>query len=134
VLNSPGQPLDPDTRAFFEPRFGHDFSGVRLHADVQSAQASQAIQARAFTFGTTSHSPRENFVRQQRAGKSWLTNWFIWFSKLLMSGGKTTTRPPVELRRLWTRSTGQLSRTPEAAAIFSMQRKTERVQLRGHSD
>src|SRR6266849_7190996 len=26
VLRSPGQPLDPATRAFIEPRFGHDFS------------------------------------------------------------------------------------------------------------
>src|SRR5215470_13131879 len=29
VLRSPGQPLDTETRAFMEPRFGHDFSGVR---------------------------------------------------------------------------------------------------------
>ncbi|KCZ71392.1 hypothetical protein ANME2D_02120 [Candidatus Methanoperedens nitroreducens] len=28
VLRSPGKPLDPGTRAFFEPRFGHDFSKV----------------------------------------------------------------------------------------------------------
>jgi hypothetical protein len=28
VLRSPGQPLDPATRAFFEPRFIHDFSRV----------------------------------------------------------------------------------------------------------
>ena len=30
VLRSPGQPLDAATRAFMEPRFGHDFSGVKL--------------------------------------------------------------------------------------------------------
>src|SRR5262249_53251738 len=29
----PGQPLDSATRAFFEPRFGHDFSRVRVHTD-----------------------------------------------------------------------------------------------------
>jgi hypothetical protein len=33
VLRSPGQPLDPATRAYMEPRFGHDFSQVRVHAD-----------------------------------------------------------------------------------------------------
>jgi len=32
VLRSHGQPLDPETRAFFEPRFGHDFSRVFPHA------------------------------------------------------------------------------------------------------
>ena len=31
VLRSPGQPIDAETRAFMEPRFGHDFS--RVHAN-----------------------------------------------------------------------------------------------------
>jgi hypothetical protein len=30
LLRSPGQPLDRGTRAYFEPRFGHDFSRVRV--------------------------------------------------------------------------------------------------------
>jgi hypothetical protein len=36
VLRSPGQPLDAATRAFMEPRFGHDFSSVptRAHGSV----------------------------------------------------------------------------------------------------
>jgi outer membrane protein OmpA-like peptidoglycan-associated protein len=34
VLHSPGQPLDSATRAFMEPRFSHDFSGVRAIAPV----------------------------------------------------------------------------------------------------
>src|SRR6187401_125580 len=35
VLRSPGQPLDAATRTFMEPRFGHDFSGVRVHSNSQ---------------------------------------------------------------------------------------------------
>ena len=38
VLNSPGQPLDEGTRSFFEPRFGHDFSQVRVHADSKATE------------------------------------------------------------------------------------------------
>jgi hypothetical protein len=49
VLRSPGQPLDAATRAFMEPRFGHDFSKVRVHADAKSAEAALSISARAFT-------------------------------------------------------------------------------------
>ena len=30
MLRSPGQPLDAATRAFMEPRFGRDFTGVRV--------------------------------------------------------------------------------------------------------
>ena len=44
VLRSPGQPLDRASRAFFEPRFGHDFSNVRIHSDASAAQSySRAI-------------------------------------------------------------------------------------------
>ena len=32
VLRSTGQPLDPATRAFFEPRFGHDFGSVPVRS------------------------------------------------------------------------------------------------------
>jgi Domain of unknown function (DUF4157) len=51
VLASPGQPLDAATRAFFEPRFGHDFSHVRLHTDPGAAKAVNAISSHAFTVG-----------------------------------------------------------------------------------
>ncbi len=51
VLRSPGQPLDPETRAFMEPRFGHDFSKVRVHTDAESAESAQAVDALAYTLG-----------------------------------------------------------------------------------
>lgn len=51
VLKSPGQPLDAGVRAFMEPRFGRDFSGVRVHTDAQASQSAQAVQARAYAVG-----------------------------------------------------------------------------------
>jgi hypothetical protein len=51
VLRSPGQPLDAPTRAFFEPRFGHDFSSVRVHADERATQSAASIDALAYTVG-----------------------------------------------------------------------------------
>ena len=51
VLMSPGQPLDSATRAFFEPRFGYDFSNVRVHADSKAAESAQALEAMAYTVG-----------------------------------------------------------------------------------
>jgi hypothetical protein len=51
ALASPGQPLDPATRAFVEPRFGHDFGQVRVHTDATAAQSAQAVNARAYTAG-----------------------------------------------------------------------------------
>lgn len=51
VLRSPGQPLDPATRAFFEPRFGHDFSQVRVHTDAKARESAHAVNALAYTSG-----------------------------------------------------------------------------------
>jgi len=51
TLHSPGQPLDPATRAFMEGRFGQDFSHVRVHADLKAAASSRAINALAYTVG-----------------------------------------------------------------------------------
>lgn len=51
VVNSPGQPLPADTRAFFEQRFGWDFSTVRVHADSHAHQSAREVNARAFTVG-----------------------------------------------------------------------------------
>jgi hypothetical protein len=51
VLNSSGRPLDAGTRAFMEPRFGHDFSGVRVHTDAKAAESAQAVNALAYTVG-----------------------------------------------------------------------------------
>jgi hypothetical protein len=51
VVSSPGEPLDAGTRAFFEPRFGHDFSRVRVHSDRHAAESARAVNALAYTVG-----------------------------------------------------------------------------------
>lgn len=49
VVNSPGSPLAATTRAFMEPRFGRDFSQVRVHADAGAAKSARELGALAFT-------------------------------------------------------------------------------------
>lgn len=51
ALASPGQPLDGRVRAELEPRFGHDFSRVRVHTDSRAAESAGALHGRAYTFG-----------------------------------------------------------------------------------
>lgn len=51
VLRSQGQPLDPATRAFMEPRFGHDLSNVRVHTDAKAAESARAVNALAYAVG-----------------------------------------------------------------------------------
>ncbi|WP_395825206.1 DUF4157 domain-containing protein [Archangium minus] len=51
MLRSEGRPLDSSLRADFEPRFGHDFSRVRVHADGIADASARAVDARAYTVG-----------------------------------------------------------------------------------
>ena len=63
ALRSPGQPLDTGTRAFMEPRFGYDFSGVRVHTGEDAAESARAVNALAYTvsrnvvFGAGQYAP-----------------------------------------------------------------------------
>jgi hypothetical protein len=46
-----GRPLDAPTRSFFEPRFGRDFSFVRVHVGAEAAESARSVNALAFTLG-----------------------------------------------------------------------------------
>ena len=50
-LKGGGQPLSENDRTFFEPRFGYDFSKVRVHTDTRAAETTRAVNAQAFTLG-----------------------------------------------------------------------------------
>ena len=66
AMRGGGQPLSPSVRTFFEPRFGADFSNVRVHCDSRAAEAAGALNAKAFTvgnsiaFGPGHYSPMSN--------------------------------------------------------------------------
>jgi hypothetical protein len=51
VIGSPGRPLDASTRASMEPRFGYDFSQVRVHNDERAAESARTVSANAYTAG-----------------------------------------------------------------------------------
>jgi len=64
ALKGGGQPLPKSIRAFFEPRFGYDFSQVRVHTDSEGAKLAKTLSAKAFTvgqdivFGAGQYSPQ----------------------------------------------------------------------------
>jgi hypothetical protein len=47
-----GSPLPDEVRAFMEPRFGADFSGVRVHTDGAAVQMNKELGAQAFAHGS----------------------------------------------------------------------------------
>jgi Domain of unknown function (DUF4157)/Lipase (class 3) len=46
-----GSPLPDEVRSFMEPRFGADFSGVRVHTGSDAVQMNRDVSAQAFAHG-----------------------------------------------------------------------------------
>jgi hypothetical protein len=69
VLNTPGQPLDAETRSVMEPRFGYDFSGVRVHADAKADQSAKSVSANAYTAGSHMAFASGRYAPSSRGGQ-----------------------------------------------------------------
>ncbi len=69
ALQGGGQPLSRETRNFFEPRFGHDFSNVKIHIDSNANQLARSINAKAFTRGSDVVFGRGEYSPGSSSGK-----------------------------------------------------------------
>lgn len=74
AVKSPGRPLDPVPRHFFERRFDHDFSRIRVHADRESDRAAKSIGARAFTLGPDIAFREGSYDPRSEPGKALLAH------------------------------------------------------------
>jgi hypothetical protein len=70
----PGRPLTSATRAFFEPRFGRDFSDVRVYADGHAAETTRSINAKAFTVGRAIAFGAGHYAPDSREGRELLAH------------------------------------------------------------
>lgn len=70
TIHGGGQPLPESVRAFFEPRFGYDFSHVRIHNDAHASELAKTLNAYAFTlgsdivFGAGKYAPQSSEFKQ----------------------------------------------------------------------
>jgi Domain of unknown function (DUF4157) len=69
-----GDRLTESDRAFFEPRFGHDFSRVRVHTDASAAATSHRLNARAFTLGSHIMFSAGQYSPETAAGRQLLAH------------------------------------------------------------
>ena len=74
VLGSVGQPLDAATCAFMEPRFGHDFSHVRVHTDAKAAESARSVAARAYTVGSDIVFQSDRYAPESVSGRQLLAH------------------------------------------------------------
>ena len=64
-----GSPLPMGVRTFMEPRFGADFSGVRVHTGDNAAKLNRQVRAQAFTTGNHIFFGRDKFNPENEPGK-----------------------------------------------------------------
>ena len=69
-----GQPLAADVRSHMEPRFGADFSRVRIHDDAESAGLSAQLGARAFAYRNHLFFARNQYQPGTAEGKQLLAH------------------------------------------------------------
>jgi len=69
-----GNALPDGVRTFMEPRFGADFSQVRVHADEAAARKSSALNARAFTRGPDIFFNRGQYAPEASTGRQLLAH------------------------------------------------------------
>ena len=74
AMRGGGKPLPESSLAFFSPRFGHDFSQVRVHSDPRAAEAARAVSARAFTLGRSIYFGQGQYQPESTHGKRLLAH------------------------------------------------------------
>jgi hypothetical protein len=74
VLRAPGQPMDAETRAFMESRFGRNFGHIRIHTDATAAQSAKDLNARAYAAGNSIAFAEGEFAPHSPGGRSLLAH------------------------------------------------------------
>jgi hypothetical protein len=64
-----GRALDPALRQSFEPRFGHDLSGLRVHDDAGASASCRSLGARAFALGNDLYFGRGQYAPATEDGR-----------------------------------------------------------------
>ena len=72
-----GEPLDAETRSYFEKRMSCDLAHVRIHADTGAAQSAAQIRARAFTYGSHIAFASGEYQPQSESGKRLLAHELV---------------------------------------------------------
>ena len=73
-LNGKGQSLTSSQKKFFEPRFGYDFSEVKIHNNPDAVKSSRSINALAYTTGNNIVFNENQFSPETDSGKKLLAH------------------------------------------------------------
>jgi hypothetical protein len=92
-----GSPLPADVRSFMEPRFGADFSGVRVHTGHDASQLNRQLSAQAFTHGKDIYVGDGKFSPGSEGGRRLLAHELT--HVVQQGAARTAGRPRESLQR-----------------------------------
>ena len=69
-----GSPLEDEVKSFMEPRFGNDFSSVRIHTGGDAVQMNKELHAQAFTHGSDVYFNEGKYNPGSNEGKQLLAH------------------------------------------------------------
>ncbi len=95
ISNSEGKSLDQETRSFMEPRFGYDFSRVRIHDNSIAAKSAGSINALAFTSGNDVVFNSGQYNTNSDSGKRLLAHELTH----VMQQSQSIVNPKIQLQR-----------------------------------
>lgn len=81
--------MPAETKQFFEPKFGYDFSNVKVHIDSVAAKSAQSVNALAYTTGNNIVFDSGQYAPQTDTGKKLLAHEL---THVVQQGGDTTVR------------------------------------------
>lgn len=77
VLRAPGTPLDHATRHLMERRLGSDLGNVRVHTDDRAAASARAVDALAYTVGSSIVFDRGRYAPERSDGRALLAHELV---------------------------------------------------------
>ena len=117
-LNSGGAPLDTATRAFFEPRFGQDFSQVRIHTGGNAAQMNESLNAKAFTLGNDIAFAPNQYSANTSTGRELLGHELAHVVQQQNMNGGVGQAKLIQRNAIMPKSTGWGPPSPEEMALI----------------
>ncbi len=129
VLRSPGHPLAETDLAFFTPRFGFDFSHVRVHSDHAADDSARSVNALAYASGSNIAFATGQYRPGTDSGRLLIAHELAHVVQQT-AAGKTLTAGAAPAPR--TARAGGVSRNPVTSSAVQM--KAEPGTIQRHKD
>ena len=112
-----GRPLSESERAFFEPKFGYDFSSVKIHTGTRAKETAHEVNARAFTIGQDVVFGEDQYAPQTIVGKALLAHELTHVVQQSIDGTAGKSRLGIMQRQRHPAAHGGPSAVPSALSL-----------------